>query len=610
MHGAPRELSSRPHAFPPHSPIALKIDGTAPQLAPYDSGLIDEIRHIGFHPFIILRTRDPLEILVCRTQNEAGQFARDLASLPCFEESKLLRAIERVLQSEIYDAADLLLLWSEEQVGTVVETAYVGLPADTTLAQFYGYPAFQLAHGDSVGGTALRTRFLIGLFDAYAGTTGNDALRFALMEALAFGLSRALGRTGRHVEASAIVDRAIAHCPSSIHLKAAKRALELKCAGKAVPPRLQKFIGENDDYFRKFVCPEPFQRIDIAPGGEVLVCNGCWCPTAIGDITKEPIESIINSEQAQKIRRSVVDGTYKYCNHLECGPMIQESLPPREEALDSQARARADAGDFRVDGVERLLFAFDESCNLSCPSCRREVRVEKASQTGWKARAIETTLRPLLPRLKLLYVNSAGELFASKLSRQILKAIDDEQSPGLALRIISNGTLFNEAEWNKFPGIHNKVRSIRISTDAARRATFEKLRRPARYDTFLANLGFLRRLRADGVIRELNFSFTYQVDNFREMLEFLAFRDRMGGDLVIFERLLNLGAFMNEEYVSRAVHRPAHPQQGEFMEVIKSPLFRARNVWHDFDFPDIDNMTREEAVARARDRGPAGHMSG
>src|SRR3954469_12976948 len=95
----------------------FRKNGT-PKLAPsvvgteLDSGLIQEIRAVGFHPFIIVRVGDQQpgrrDFRTCRTQNEAPQFVNELGALPGFNESLLLRGIERALQLEIYDAADLV----------------------------------------------------------------------------------------------------------------------------------------------------------------------------------------------------------------------------------------------------------------------------------------------------------------------------------------------------------------------------------------------------------------------------------------------------------------------------------------------------------------------
>ena len=142
-----------------------------------------------------------------------------------------------------------------------------------------------------------------------------------------------------------------------------------------------------------------------------------------------------------------------------------------------------------------VLFAFDQTCNLSCPSCRTKVITEKASQSLAKARAVEKKFTPLLSKAKILHINPAGELFASKPSRKVLEMISDETCPDIRLVIISNGTLFDEEQWKKFPGIHNKIKYIRISIDAASKETFEKLRRLGKYETFSENMRFLRHLR-------------------------------------------------------------------------------------------------------------------
>src|SRR5262249_11942339 len=172
------------------------------------------------------------------------------------------------LQCEIYEAAELLFLWTQETAGPVAETAYVGLPDGVALDLFYDYPAYQLGGEEAQGDGARRGRLLAQMFDAYAGTRGNDALRFTIMEALALGLSRAMGHAFLHAEALVIVDRALAVHPHSIHLKTARHALGLRLGGKKVPLRMEKFIGRDNGHMKQFVCPLPFERFDITPSGD------------------------------------------------------------------------------------------------------------------------------------------------------------------------------------------------------------------------------------------------------------------------------------------------------------------------------------------------------
>jgi MoaA/NifB/PqqE/SkfB family radical SAM enzyme len=278
--------------------------------------------------------------------------------------------------------------------------------------------------------------------------------------------------------------------------------------------------------------------------------------------------------------------------------MTQDILPRRGElqVYPRVCKALAEQN-YELDGIDEIMFAFDQTCNLSCPSCRTNVITEKVSQSVEKARAVEEKLLPLLSGLHTLQINPAGELFASKPSRKLLELIDEERCPNLHLDIISNGTLFSREEWDKFPGIHNKVRSVRISIDAASKETFEKLRRLGKYDIFLKNMNFLRELRVGGTLPQLKFSFTYQLDNFREMKAFIDFCTEMHADFAIFERLQNI-AFAEQEYRQKAVHYPDHPLYREFIALIKDPAFRSTRVWHDFDYPGVDNMSREEARER------------
>jgi Iron-sulfur cluster-binding domain len=568
---------------------------------PLDEDIIAKIREIGFHPFLMVRLgsegTQERRFLVCKTENEVPQFVEELAAIPQLAECKLLHGLERALQLETYEAAEAWFSWMRETPTGPTEIVRLGLSAGTELTCYYGYPSFDVVPNETGDSAERRLEALIRLFDAYLATDGNNATRVRLVEALALALSRCLGARGDYHEALWIVDRALPLWPSSIHLKAARHALGLKVDGKMVPDRLVKFIGEDNGYLKQFVCPLPFEHFEISPSGDVLVCCGHWLPTSIGNFLKDPIDGILNSAKAQKIRESMTDGSYKYCNHLDCGTMIQGTLPTVDELERPRTRQAAAERNYRMEGVDYLTFGFDQTCNLSCPSCRTHRIVEKTSASIEKARAVEEKLVDLLPTVRVLHINPAGEMLSSKPSRKLLELIDDERCPDLVLDVISNGTLFNEEEWNKFPGIHNKIRSVRISIDAARKETFEKLRRLGRYEPFVENMRFLSRLRAAGIIPQLKFSFTYQLDNFREMPEFVDFCASMNADFAIFERLQNI-AFSATEFRAKAVHYPDHPLYAEFLEVVANPIFASPRVWHDFDYVGAAKMTSDEARKR------------
>jgi hypothetical protein len=584
-----------------------------PLVAPIDREIRDEIgRFGGTHPFILVRLepRGPSfpRFLSCRTQEAIAEFVDQLSHLPELGTNTLLRGIERALQSETYEAAEALFSWVQECQPTHRETVHLGLSAGLECAAYWGYPVFARQLGEAPGDSDDRLQLLLRIFEAYDRTSGNDATRFVLMEALAFALSRCLGARGKFAEALPIVERALKHQPRSIHLKAAKHALNVKISGEPLPARLEKFIGKDNGFLRQFVCPEPFRRVEISYNGAVLVCCGHWLPTVIGNFIKSPINDVLNSAKARKIRESMTDGSYKYCNHLECPSLNQDKLPKRSEHWNPCIMHAIEGGRFEIDRIDHLGFGLDLTCNLSCPSCRTDRIIEKMSDASEKTAAVEQKLYPLLPTVNRLHINTAGELFASKPSRRVLELIDDKRCPNLLLEIISNGTLFTEGEWNRYPNIHNKVWSVRISTDAATKQTFEKLRRLGRYEVFVENVKFLGRLRSSGKIGLLVFSFTYQLDNFREMPDFVAFVTSMNGDYALVERLQNMGAYSDAEYRQKAVHHPDHPLYKEFLGIIDHPGLRDPwRVVHDFDFigqrgPTDDEVRMQLIVQRERER--------
>jgi hypothetical protein len=537
------------------------------------------------------------------TQQDIAKFADDLAAFLSRRPSKLVSGLNNAVRVELYDAAECFFDWIVEGEEGSVSRIELFPDGSHPIPYSLKFPAFSIAEGDgepSSAETAIdRATAMRSALEAYDTSDGNDAIKWLIMEAMALALSKYFGTIRDFASARHAVSIALKYAPKSIHLRAADFALECTLAGQHVPDRLVKFIGRDNGALLQRICPEPFKRFDVSPSGEALVCCGHWLPTSIGHLMTDGVDQILNSATAKKIRASMLDGSYKYCNHLECSALIQGSLPDKKEVRDPVLRAAIDHNKLDVDKVDQILFAFDQSCNLSCPSCRRERIVEKPSLNQAKAEVVEQKLLPLLKNLKSLDINPAGEVFLSKPSRRILEMVSRETCPDLHIDIISNGTLFTEKEWLKFPNLKGMIRSIRISTDAATKATFETLRRLAVWEVFVENMTFLGQLRKSGDIPQLKFSFTYQLGNFREMAPFVEFAKSFNCDFVIFERLQNLGAFTWQEFRDRAVHLGDHPMHEEFLAIVGNPTFAQPAVWHDFEWEGAARLSEADARARS-----------
>jgi MoaA/NifB/PqqE/SkfB family radical SAM enzyme/tetratricopeptide (TPR) repeat protein len=515
-------------------------------------------------------------------------------------EAALLRAFDRAFHEDPYDCATLLYQWLKKaSSGTSVR---VSLPAAIFFESYdLRHRTFEIVIYLRGAASSIEDRVeqllqlnelnrrLSALF-----ALGRNSRALVLSEGLVMAAARYFGWLGQANKILPKVTEMLdgdfgwASGVRTVHLKAIKHCLELIQLKQPIPPHLQKFVSEDDAYLKERICANPFTRFDMIHPGlgvrdmtpVVQVCCTHWLPTVIGTLA-DGADAVLNSAIVQDIRRSMLDGSFKYCDHLNCQSLVNSALPLKSDVTDPELRKAIDTGDVSVERARDILFAIDDSCNLSCPSCRVAVRGASREQNRDLMKVVEKTVLPLLGKASSVMINPAGELMVSEPSRAVLRYISEQTTPNLKVSIITNGTRFSEEEWNKFPGIHGKIEYIRVSLDGVRKETFEKLRRGASYDETWKNLEFLSRMRQSGQVPALYYSFTYQRDNFREMPEFVQMGSDHCVDGILFERLMNMGAYTSEEYRERAVHMLDHPLYPEFQQVLRDPLMRKKIVLGD-----------------------------
>lgn len=322
-------------------------------------------------------------------------------------------------------------------------------------------------------------------------------------------------------------------------------------------------------------CSEPFEVFDILDGKSHLCCAS-WLPASVGDLAEQSIDDVWNSDSAQSIRASILDGSYRFCNKTACPKIATATLPRRDEMAKTD-RWRDVINSFRTElqtRPRRLNLAYDQSCNLSCPSCRTGMVVADSATRARFDRLQEEKVLPLLRDAKLVFVTGSGDPFASKNFRNLLDRLGPEDYPDLRFQVMTNGMLFTPREWDRFPALHGRVAFLRISLDAATGPTHELLRRGARWPVMERNLAFAAELRAKGLIDRLDFSFTVQVDNYREMGAAIDLGHRYGADHVGFLRITNWGTFSADAYAERAVFMPSHPRHADFIDHMQDHRLR------------------------------------
>jgi len=326
-------------------------------------------------------------------------------------------------------------------------------------------------------------------------------------------------------------------------------------------------------------CSRPFEWFEVHGGprrGLVHLCCQSWLDYPVGDLRRQSVAEIWNGERAQEVRRSILDGSFRYCDHSVC-PFLQTRVSPvqrRSEVTDARLREVIASGATRLEwGPQVVNCSYDRSCNLACPSCRDELIVEQDESA--EILAIQEKVRTeALVDARKLYITGSGDPFGSPFFRDWLRSMREEETSRLGrIHLHTNGLLWSPRMWSSLPAnVRALVKDAEISVDAASAATYA-LNRGGHWDVLLENLAFVAELRRQGPLEWVGLSFVVQENNFGEMPAFVALARSFGFDLVLFNQIVNWGTFSPPDFRRRAVHLPLHPRHPELIELLQSETF-------------------------------------
>ena len=362
-------------------------------------------------------------------------------------------------------------------------------------------------------------------------------------------------------------------------------------AGGKRPP-----IGSDADLKNRF-CPEPFEHFALFEDGKVFQCCPAWLPVSAGNFLDGGDADVWNSEQAQAVRASILDGSFSHCSKTLCPKIQAGSLPTIAQARkNSKYRAIIDGKKTVIAGIPSLLnLCNDLSCNLSCPSCR-VAKINHVTGEGYdrakqlQDRVVTTYLNEPSDQIFTLSITGSGDPFASRVFREFLHNFDGSKFPNVRINLQTNGVLFNQKQWQGLHKVHHKISAVLVSFDAATEETYRITRRDGQWSLLLSNMEMIARLRRDGHIRYLRLDFVVQDVNFREMAAFVKLAKSFSADRAYFARAVQWGTWTPDEYRQKCVWEPDHRDHAEFIEMISSPGF-------DDPFVDLGNLSEFRKLA-------------
>jgi hypothetical protein len=432
---------------------------------------------------------------------------------------------------------------------------------------------------------------------------------------------RRLLSAGRYEEAADCARRAlniVTACPVSQRLLM-DALRERRRAGGTIDHIEQSGLADLKGRF----CPRPFEVLvsgqstrwnettnltEQVMGSSYLCDCAAWLPFVAGNVVEaDSPDAVWNSDQAQEIRRSILDGDYSYCSRTMCPAIVNDALPRSEDVTSPRLRRIIERHETVLDDGPRLIaLGHDSSCNLACPSCRVGILMADKAQNERLDRARDSVILPLLRGRQVgLHLTAWGDPFASRHYRSILEALREPEFDGVKLYLLTNGLGLTPNVWAAMPHLAEKIVELRVSVDAATRETYENVRRPGRWEVIRENLTVMGEMSRAGKFRRNRFAggmqsvtsdlyldakdpvsfvlaFVVQSANFREMPAFVRMAEEVGADVVVFQKYYSFGHEGAAEFSAKDVAALAHPEHQQLQAILQDPMMQSPLVMQAF----------------------------
>lgn len=330
----------------------------------------------------------------------------------------------------------------------------------------------------------------------------------------------------------------------------------------------------NDD----FICSAPFRYSEITNDGQFLCCPG-WLPVDVKD--GDNYKQNFYNKKSKEIRESILDGSYKFCREDVC-----PHLSAHKKGIKTSAFLHKSDEIFKNPKLKNVVFGFDLSCNLGCPSCRSEFINFVGEKRIQMDKILDSVVDQLGDELEGITLCGGAEPFFSKTMMRFMREFDSTKFPKLkGIHLHTNATLWNKNSWELIKPIHKYIRSCEISIDAGTKEVYSIVRRGSDWDNLMKNIDFVLTI---PTIKFIKFSFVVQQRNYKDMENFynLIHFKMKGIDKnfeIFFNPIVEWGEFQQQNnFKEQEIHNISHPEYPTFLEELKK-IHRKKNVIHSFN---------------------------
>lgn len=330
---------------------------------------------------------------------------------------------------------------------------------------------------------------------------------------------------------------------------------------------LERTIFDQSHY--DFECRTMLNHAELSPNGYIYCCCSTIIENGIGDINFGGLGKVWKSYVHKVMCLSSENRTYTFCKKNMCPFFIGK---------EQKQAVVMDGFYHQMEEYPRVTaIGFDPSCNLKCETCRDDIIVSKGDKLKESLRYAEIVKKEILPYSRFFILAGDGEVFVSQAYKEIYQS--QEMNDVGFIRILSNGTLFNEKNWKEFRKNKKGKIMLTVSIDAATKETYEMIRRGGNFDILKENMKFASELRKAGDLNYFRMNFVVQRKNYMEIIPFIKWGLELDADEVFFTKVLNWGTFTKEEFKEISMmEEDGYTPKAELREILNHPIINNKIV--------------------------------
>ena len=271
-------------------------------------------------------------------------------------------------------------------------------------------------------------------------------------------------------------------------------------------------------------CSKPFDTVLINKNGSCYLCEcTSWLPQSVGNLNLQSLDTILQSQTAKILQDSIIDNSYAFCNNKQCSYLLDNAQLAWPETAPTKQ-------------IKNIRLAIDQSCNLSCPSCRNRLIFDKDKiQLKRKFKIVDKIIQYISQQSHniTIHIGSDGDPFASLVYRYFMD--QTKNLSNVKFTIQTNGLLIKK-KYERFQYLFKNLNVLNISVDGATKKTYEKLRRGGSWEKIIENFNFIKSIKKNF---KIYVHMVVQQENWTEMPLMLNFGKKYNVDKIFFNKIQN-----------------------------------------------------------------------